>query len=355
MSDWKKLCLREDAPISQALEIIDKNIKHQIALVVDDSGRLKGTVTDGDFRRAALRKVTIDAPVCKIMNRNPVTTSPMAPEMEQHEIMRRHSLKHLILVDANGEIVGLSTYNETLETGEKPNPVCLMAGGLGTRLHPLTEHTPKPMLRVGNKPILEIIVRNFISQGFHEFFLAVNYKKELIKEHFSDGQHLGCHIRYIDEEKRLGTAGALSLINEEILHPMIVMNGDLLTGVKFKNFLEFHNTCGASATMAIREYNFEVPFGVVEAEGHKLLEISEKPIQKFFVNAGMYVLSPEAIAQVPENVFFDMPGLFQNLSLNGYETAVFPIHEDWIDIGMPEQLEQAKQEFEEKYSLNAAS
>ncbi|MDD9899478.1 MAG: nucleotidyltransferase family protein [Alphaproteobacteria bacterium] len=351
LNTWKPLCLAPDESISRALEIIDQHISFQTALVVDKDDKLLGTVTDGDFRRAALRKVSIDAPVSTIMNKTPRTVPDNTSATEQHEIMRRQSVRLLVLTNSDGHISGVSTFKGTSPTTERKNPVCLMAGGLGTRLHPLTENTPKPMLRIDDMPILEITLRRFIQQGFYDFYIAVNYKAEQIKDHFGDGRHLGCQIRYINEKKRLGTAGALSLIEDDIRHPMIVKNGDLLTGVRFDRLMEFHESTGAEATMAIREYNFEVPFGVVDVEGDRLKNITEKPEQKFFVNAGMYVLNPDVIAEIPDNVFFDMPTLFQQLAAKGRKTSAFPVREYWIDIGAPQQLQQAQEEFSAQFSV----
>lgn len=348
MDNWKDICISKDDPIRKAVEIIDAHATCQIAIIVDTNGAVEGTLTDGDFRRAMLRKVSLDAPVSEIMNENPTVISQDSTMTERQEILRRKSLRQLILVDDESRVVGL-TGIDALSTNAKKNAVCLMAGGLGSRLRPLTDNMPKPLLKIGDRAILEIILRKFIDQGFYEFYISVNYLGDKIKAYFGDGRSMGCRIQYLDEDQRLGTAGALSLIQEKLEHPLIVMNGDLLTGTNFENFIEFHESADALATMAIREYNFQVPFGVVDVDGQTLTGISEKPKQKFFVNAGMYVLSPEAIAQIPKGVFFDMPTLFQNLMDANQKTSAFPVREYWLDIGSPQQLKQAQQEYSHQY------
>ena len=348
MDNWQDICISKDDTIRKAVEVIDAHVCAQIALIVDEHGVIEGTLTDGDFRRAMLRKISLDTPVSEIMNVEPTVLSHKSSATERQEILRRKSLRQLILVDDQKRVVGLAGIDGVASNAKK-NAVCLMAGGLGSRLRPLTDNMPKPLLKIGDRAILEIILRKFIDQGFYEFYISVNYLGDKIKAHFGDGRSMGCRITYLDEDQRLGTAGALSLIEEKLEHPLIVMNGDLLTGTNFENFIEFHENCDAVATMAIREYNFQVPFGVVDVEGHELQAISEKPKQKFFVNAGMYVLSPEAIAQIPKGVFFDMPTLFQNLMDAQEKTSAFPIREHWLDIGSPQQLQQAQKEYSHQY------
>lgn len=349
LHNWKNICITKDASIRSAAEVIDANVSCQIALILDDDGVIEGTFTDGDFRRAMLRQISLDAPVSNVMNPAPTTISEESSMAERQEILRREVLRHIIVVDAQNRVVDITAIDDASVHLTKKNAVCLMAGGLGTRLRPLTDDMPKPLLKIGDQAILEIILRKFIDQGFHEFYISVNYMADKIKAHFGDGRALGCHIQYLVEDQRLGTAGALSLIEDELEHPLIVMNADLLTGASFESFVDFHDKSDAIATMAIREYNFQVPFGVVKVSGNDITKISEKPTQKFFVNAGMYVLSPEAIAQIPKGAFFDMPTLFQNIMDAEQKTAAFPVHEYWLDIGSHQQLKQAQKEYSHQY------
>jgi NDP-sugar pyrophosphorylase family protein len=225
-----------------------------------------------------------------------------------------------------------------------------MAGGLGTRLGELTRDCPKPLLRVGNKPVLETILENCIEYAFKRFYISVNYKADMLKDYFGDGSRWGVDIRYIEEKKRLGTAGALGLLPEDPTVPLLVMNADVLTKINFKHLLEFHEEHRSVATMCVREYEFQVPYGVVKIDNHRLLDILEKPVHQFFVNAGIYVLNPEAVSMVPKNTYFDMPALFEKLLQDQAETAAFPVREYWLDIGRKDDLERANGDYAEVFS-----
>jgi NDP-sugar pyrophosphorylase family protein len=225
-----------------------------------------------------------------------------------------------------------------------------MAGGLGSRLQPLTNECPKPMLRVGNKPILETILDNFIDYGFQRFYFAINYKADIITEHFGNGSKWGVDIRYLHEDRRLGTAGALSLLPEKIIDPLVVMNGDLLTKTNFKQLLDFHSLQAGLATMCVSEYDFQVPYGVVRTKDSRILGIDEKPIHRFFVNAGIYVLEPAALKSIPSATYFDMPSLFDCIIAIDFDTSVFPVREYWLDIGHMNDFDRACMEFPHVFS-----
>ncbi|MCF6173216.1 MAG: NTP transferase domain-containing protein [Campylobacteraceae bacterium] len=222
-----------------------------------------------------------------------------------------------------------------------------MVGGLGTRLRPLTETTPKPMLPVGGKPILQTIVERFASYGFVNIVMCVGYKSNIIQDYFGDGSRFGVNIEYVLENKRMGTAGALSLLSDaqKPKEPFFVMNGDLLTNMNFENMLEFHSSNNSKATMAVREYDFQVPYGVVNVDNGKIINIEEKPVHKFFVSAGIYMLNPDAIELIPNNEFYDMPTLFEKYIELGENTMSFPLREYWLDIGRIEEYEQANSEY----------
>eukprot|EP01093_Parvamoeba_rugata_P012363 TRINITY_DN359_c0_g3_i1.p3 TRINITY_DN359_c0_g3~~TRINITY_DN359_c0_g3_i1.p3 ORF type:complete len:290 (+),score=23.32 TRINITY_DN359_c0_g3_i1:2032-2901(+) len=263
------------------------------------------------------------------------------------DLMKTHRIHQIPVVDENRRILTISSIDEFLEHPEPNNTwVVIMAGGLGTRLRPLTQDTPKPMLPIGGRPLLESIIRNFIAQGYRKFFLSVNYKADVVEKHFADGSEFGADIRYLHEKKRLGTAGALSLLPERPDNPVIVMNGDLLTTVNFDHLLQFHNEHGAEATICGREYQQQVPYGVLKTEESYLTGIIEKPFTKYLVNSGIYVVSPNSLNLVPKNSFFDMPQLFELLLEKKKKTAVFPIHEYWLDIGQFNDLEKAQNEFD---------
>ena len=227
------------------------------------------------------------------------------------------------------------------------NPVFLMAGGFGKRLHPMTNDTPKPLLKVGDKPILEMILKQFIDAGFHNFYISTHYKAEMIREYFGNGDKWNVSIQYIHEEKPLGTAGALGLLPKDLLElPILVMNGDLLTKVNYKHLLDFHIEQGGEATMCAREYDIQVPYGVVEVEEQRVKSIIEKPVHKFYINAGIYVLNSAKVKSIDGDSYLDMPNLLNKLvSDNDENIGMFPIHEYWLDIGRMDEFQQAQSEY----------
>ncbi len=253
------------------------------------------------------------------------------------------------IVDSAGVLVGIEVVEELLKPTEYSNKVILMAGGLGSRLRPLTNDLPKPLLEVGNKPILETIIANFAKYGFKNIILSVNYKSQMIEDYFGDGSTFGVSIEYIHENKKLGTAGALSLMKDKLTEPFFVMNGDLLTNVNLEHMLEYHTQNQAIATMGVREYDFQVPYGVVKIKGHHIESIEEKPTHTFFVNGGVYFLDTEVLNYIPENSFYDMPVLFEKLIENKQKTISFLIREYWLDIGRMSDFEQANDEYHEAF------
>lgn len=346
--NWREIAIEPQVNVRLAWETIDRGAM-QIALVVDGEGHLLGTVTDGDIRRAVLRGKGLDSPITEVMNANP--TSGLAEETHEswQRTMHRHSLRHLPILDTRGCVVDLVRYDLPLEP-ERSTPVVIMAGGLGTRLRPLTENTPKPMIPVGPKPVLETIVENFAAQGFVHIYLCLNYKGDVIREHFGDGRKLGVRITYLQEDRRLGTAGALSLLPKRPTEPVIVMNGDLLTKVDFVRLLDFHQRQGFCATMAMREHQQQVPYGVLRiGDGYVVEELVEKPIERYYVNAGIYILDPETLDLVPDQKFYDMPTLFNTLMGQGRKVGGFPLRDYWVDIGRLEDLERASAEFTEMF------
>jgi NDP-sugar pyrophosphorylase family protein len=282
------------------------------------------------------------------MNANPITGLSDEDPAAWQRTMQRHTLQHLPLINAEGCVVSLVRYEPPREP-ERSNEIILMAGGLGTRLRPLTNDVPKPLLRIGSKPILETIVENFVAHGFHRFHFCINYKADMIRRYFGDGAQWGAQIDYIEENKRLGTAGALGLLNNRPDEPFFVMNGDVLTKVDFVRLLDFHNKQGFDASMCVREYNYQVPYGVVDLDGHRLRGLQEKPVHHYFVNAGIYVLNPGTLDLVPRDEYLDMPTLFQHLIDRNGTVGSFPLREYWIDIGQMDQFEKAHDDFSEQF------
>lgn len=354
MSTWKNCCIPKDTSIIETLRTIDAAAL-QFALVVSEKNHLLGVVTDGDIRRGLLRGVELSSPVEEIMNTKPVVANIYQEKYYIANMMRKYALHHMPVVNDKNELVNLYTMEDVLYKKQRDNVVILMAGGLGKRLRPLTDKVPKPLLKVGSKPILETIIENFIDSGFHRFYLSVNYKSEMIEKYFGDGSNLGAEINYIHEKKRMGTAGALYFLPEMLKEPAIVMNGDLLTKVDFGEFLDFHSEKRAIATMGVREYSYQVPYGVIDYDGNEIVKICEKPSYQYLVNAGMYVLSPKAVAYVQEEKFLDMPDLFNQLIKDNERTTVYPIREYWMDIGKMDDFEQAQNDYREIFENGKSS
>lgn len=344
MADIEALLIAPDASLYDAIERIDEGAE-QIALVVDQNRTLLGLVTDGDVRRAILRRLPLTAPVKEIMNQNPQTALAAQDDAEIMRQMQVLEVQQLPLLDEARRVVGLRTLKTLIQGEPVRNHVVLMAGGLGTRLRPLTENTPKPMLPVGGQPLLEIIINAFLAQGFRRFSISLNYQGDVIKDHFGDGRAFGAEIDYLEERQRMGTAGSLSLLTERPNMPFIVMNGDLLTSVDFRQLVQFHIDSGAPATMAVREQTSQIPYGVVTVKDHHLASIEEKPTQSFFINAGIYVLNPDVLDMFDPATPLDMTDLFLQMKDKGDNPAVFPMREYWLDIGHPQDLERAKTEF----------
>jgi dTDP-glucose pyrophosphorylase/CBS domain-containing protein len=344
MKNWQNTIINHKSSIRDVIETIDRSAL-QIALVVDDDAKLVGTVTDGDVRRGILRGLSLDDSVDKIMFRDFIFARDTDSTEKILDLMRSKEIRHIPVLDVQGRIKDLKVLIELIKTGRYDNIVVIMAGGLGTRLRPLTESCPKPMLKVGQKPILETIIEHFKRQGFWRFYLAVNYKSHIIENYFQDGQRWNVQIEYIRENKRMGTVGALSLLPSMPDKPLIVMNGDILTNVNFPQLLDFYAQTEAKATMCVREYDFQVPYGVIQVQGHYLQDIQEKPVHSFFVNAGIYVLSPDVLSMIPANSYYDITMLFENMLIKKMPISVFPIREYWIDIGRLPDYERANGEF----------
>jgi dTDP-glucose pyrophosphorylase len=344
MSSWQDALVSSSMTLRQTIEAIT-NSALQIALVVDDNNKLIGTVTDGDIRKAILAGKDLNITAAEAMRKSPTTSSASTPRTVIIKLMREKRIHQMPIVNESGQVVDVLTVDDMLGAQEKTNAVVIMAGGLGTRLHPLTQDTPKPMLNVGGKPILETIIQSFIDQGYVNFFVSLNFKAEIISDYFGDGSKLGASITYLHETTRLGTAGGLSLLPSEVNYPIIVMNGDLLTRISVDALLDFHQRENAVATMVVREDNYQIPFGVVEVDGTQIVGVTEKPTQRHLVNAGIYVISAKGLENIPADTYYDMPTHFTKLASDGHRITAFPLHEYWVDIGRLDELERAQREW----------
>lgn len=347
MDLWKNILINKNTTILESLKKITVGTA-QIALVVDEDLHLIATVTDGDIRTGILEGVTLEDSVEKIMNCHPIKAVVNLKNREQLlELMLSHHIRQLPIVDEFGKVVGLQTLDELLLVKKRQNLVVIMSGGEGVRLRPLTNDLPKPMLAVGGKPLLEINIEKLRAQGFERFCLTVGYKATIIKDYFGDGSKWGISIQYIHEEQPLGTAGALVFLENQESLPFVVMNGDLLTMTRFDNLLDFHVNNAADCTLCIREFDYQLPYGVVEIKNQNVICINEKPNYRFPVNAGLYVFNPSLVSLIPRDQPMQMPDFLDKLISMGYSTKVFPLIEYWSDIGQLKDYEKACREFEE--------
>lgn len=318
----------------------------RLSLVVSSDGTLLGIVSDGDIRRGLLAGEGLDSPVVLVMNTNYASAPSGTPVSELTRMARLREVTHLPLIGAGGAIAGLFIDQPDGDATARDNTVLIMAGGMGLRLRPLTEKTPKPMLPVGGKPMVQHTIEALRSEGFVRFVFAVNYLGEQIEEHFGDGSRLGINVSYVKEAKPLGTGGALSLLDGGLQSPIVVVNGDVLLSAKISEMVEFHEQTSGALTVGVKLLETQIPYGVVEVDGSRILRISEKPVYRDFVNAGVYVLDPSLLAQVPSDVKFDMTELLALVISDSVATA-FPLHESWIDLGRHEDLARAREEHDE--------
>lgn len=342
---WQQVVISPEATLRTTIEVIDRGAL-QIALVVDEDGRLVGVVTDGDIRRALIRGLALEHPVGEVMNKRPKVASETDSKTQLIAVMEGHHLYQLPVVDECGRVVRLESLQALYKQPAFPNPVFLMAGGFGKRLRPYTDDRPKPLLEIGGKPILETIIENFVKSGFRQFFIAVHYRADQIKDYFGEGDRWGISIRYIDEVEPMGTAGAIGLLPDSLPDvPLIVMNGDILTQIDFSRLLAYHNEQQAIATMCVRQYEYQIPYGVVMLEQQRIVGIEEKPLQSCLANAGIYVLDHSLIAGIAGQKSLDMPTLFNQQIALGETVSMFPVNDYWLDIGREADFLRAQGEF----------
>ena len=336
-----KFCLSPDATLLETLRFIDVN-SQQMALLVDEERRLLGVVTDGDLRRALLRGEGYDTCVKKIMNSAPM----IAREGELRHIllrrMRERNIHFLPKVDEEKRVIGIIRFADLALPSRKKNRVVIMAGGRGRRLGSLTDECPKPMLKIGGRPILETLIELLTTFGFFDFTISVHYLKERIIDHFGDGSSRGVSIDYLVEDSPLDTAGALGLLKISQDVPFLVMNCDIYTDLDFEALLETHESSGADATLCVREFTYQIPFGVIRQDkSGKITAIDEKPRVSHLVNAGIYVLNPNTLSCIPPNSPFPMTALFDELLRRGGTARTHVINGIWIDVGRNEDFERA--------------
>ena len=339
------MILRQTELIKAALNALNDNPFSPL-YIIDDSNILVGSVTDGDIRRGLLSNWTIDETVEKVMNKNPLVASHLLEASAIEQLMEQHELRSIPVVDDAGVYIRLQERSEfkSAKKIKRENPVFIMAGGFGTRLYPLTKDCPKPMLEINGKPILHSIIDGFIKLGFSNFYISTHFLANVITDYFGDGSRFGVSISYVHEEEPLGTGGALALLPKDISDsPLIMINGDVITDLDYEGLMQYHERSGSDATICVREFTYKVPFGVISVdEKNKVVDMAEKPEHTSLINAGIYVIDPKVIKRAEPHVYIDMPTALMACKQDGMSLQVFPIHENWLDVGRHDDLEKAK-------------
>lgn len=335
-------CVKWNATILEALRSLEKS-GAEIVLVNNDEGKLEGVLTDGDIRRGLLKSAFLDSPIQPFVRRDYTTVSAAAGRAEVLDLMQARVIEQIPVVNAEGRIAGLHLMRELIGAVERPNWAVIMAGGRGTRLYPLTEHVPKPMITVAGRPILERLILHLVGFGIRRIFLAINYLGHVIEKHFGNGANYGCEIEYLREKESLGTGGALALLPEQPEHSLLVLNGDVVTQADIGALLDFHAQGKYAATLGVRQYTHMVPFGCVEMSGGRIVQFDEKPVLARMINTGIYAIEPALLSRIRHGQEFPITLLFDECLSRGEALGAFEIESDWIDVGQREQLKIARE------------
>ncbi len=338
--DLTHYTVNSDATIREAMTVIDTGASGVVTILKED-GTLEGLMTDGDIRRMLLDGAEMDSPIAKGINRNYTHVLPDTPRADVLDIMNARDIEQIPIVDTEGKLTGIHTIGSVVARETLPNWAIIMAGGRGTRLGELTYDTPKPMLKVAGRPILERIILHLVGSGIRKIYIALNYLGSVIEEHFGNGTEFGCEIFYLREDSPLGSGGALSLIPEQPTDPVIVMNGDLVTDFHVRRMIQHHEKGKYVATIGLNHYDHRVPFGCVTLNAGAVNELREKPLLTELVNCGIYTIDPDLLSRIPKK-FFPITELFEECLTNNEPIGGYVIEEDWIDIGMPAELLNAQ-------------
>lgn len=334
---WEKACLPLSENIGQAVKVLNET-GLKIILVINNLNEFQGTISDGDIRRGLLKGLDFNSPIEEVTHRNALVAPPDMGRKMILQLMAMNKIQQIPVINDRQQVVGLHTWDEISVHQNRDNIFVIMAGGRGTRLLPQTESCPKPLLVVQGKPILEHIIERAKIEGFRNFVISLQYLGEMIEEYFGNGEKFGIHIRYLKEPFPMGTAGALSLLSPTPNIPFIVTNGDVISDIQYGDLLDFHINNGADATMAVKLYEWQNPFGVIQTDGFRIVGYAEKPITQTQINAGVYVLEPRAVGLLEPSMFCDMPTLFERIREKSANLLAYPIHENWIDVGQPDDL-----------------
>ena len=337
---WRQAILPIKTTIEQVIQNLDQTAI-KIVLVVNETGGLEGTISDGDVRRGLLKGLDMNSPITSIIHHDALVVPPELERELVKQLMVANKIQQIPVVDEQHHVIGLHLWDEMTTSPARSNLMVIMAGGRGTRLSPHTEDCPKPLLSVAGKPMLEHIIERAKREGFSHFVLAIHYLGHMIEEYFGHGERLGVQIDYLREESPLGTAGALGLMNPLPEAPFVVTNGDVITDIRYGELLDFHTKHTAAATMAVRVHEWQHPFGVVQTQGVEIIGFEEKPIARSHINAGVYGLDPGVLNVLTADEYCDMPTLFERLQAKVQRTVAYPMHEPWLDVGRPDDLELA--------------
>lgn len=338
---WRQAIVPAEATIQQVVSNLDK-VAIKIVLVVNVAGELEGTISDGDIRRGLLKGLSLDSRIESVIHRNAFVVPPEMGRDMVMQLMVANKIQQIPVVDERHHVVGVHLWDDIATAPTRTNLMVIMAGGMGKRLLPHTENCPKPMLLVAGKPMLELIIERAKLEGFSHFVLAIHYLGQMVEDYFGNGERLQVQIDYLHENSPLGTAGALGLLNPRPEAPFVVTNGDVITDIRYGELLDFHIRHEAAATMAVRVHEWQHPFGVVQTEGIEIVGFDEKPVARSHINAGVYVLAPEALSVLDSDVHCDMPTLFERLQAQIKRIVAYPMHEPWLDVGREEDLEVAR-------------
>ncbi len=339
--DLARFLLPENSSLLDAMKAIDGNTQ-EVVFAHDAQGRVSGLITDGDIRRGLIRGLGLDAPVQEVMTRDFHKVAPGTGRALVLDLMRAIQIRHVPVIGADGSLCGIHFLRDLLGVQERSNVAVIMAGGKGVRLRPITRNLPKPLVQVAGRPIIERLVLHLVSHGIRKIYLSINYLGSMIQDHFQNGNRFGCSIEYLVEERELGTGGALALLPERPAHPLLVLNGDLLTQADIGRLLDFHQDQQVKATLAVTGYRHVVPYGVADVKNGRLERLVEKPSLDFQVNSGIYVLDPSLIDMIEPGVDYPMTRLIDACLEKSLGVGVFPLEDEWRDIGSFNELFAAR-------------
>jgi dTDP-glucose pyrophosphorylase len=339
---WEKAVLPLNETIGQAVRVLNET-GLKIILVINSQNEFQGTISDGDIRRGLLKGLDFNSPIDEVTHRNALVAPLEMGRKMILQLMAINKIQQIPVIDDCQRVVGLHTWDEISVHQDRDNIFVIMAGGRGKRLNPQTENCPKPLLIVQGKPILEHIIERAKIEGFRNFVISLKYLGEMIEDYFGNGEKFGISIKYLKEPFPMGTAGALSLLSPIPEIPFIVTNGDVISDIQYGDFLDFHINNGADATMAVKLYEWQNPFGVIQTDGFRIVGYEEKPITQTKINAGVYILEPHAVGLLEPTKFCDMPTLFERLRENSAKLAAYPLHENWVDVGQPDDLSRLRE------------